>query len=151
LVGVFGAAQVDLMAEAMQGLGVTAGAVVHSASGMDEVAGEGLTYVTQFDARGSRRFVIEPRDYGIRASLKELQGGEAEDNAKALLAILQGENSPRAQVVALNAALALVVAEAAADIGEGLALAKRSLESGAALAALDGLRGLDAKVEVVGD
>jgi anthranilate phosphoribosyltransferase len=141
LVGVFGEAQVDLVAEAMQGLGVEEGAVVHSASGMDEVAGEGPTWVAQFGREGSRRWVLHPEDYGIRASLDDVRGGDAQTNAKLLLAILRGESSPSADVVALNSSLALVVAGAADGVEEGLVLARASLGSGAALAALDALRG----------
>lgn len=140
LVGVFGESQVDLVAEAMRGLGVEQGAVVHSASGMDEVAGEGPTFVAQFDGNGIRRWVLHPDDYGVRASLADLRGGDAHTNATVILAILRGERSPRADVVALNASLALVVAGAASDIDEGLALARTSLSSGAALAALEALR-----------
>jgi anthranilate phosphoribosyltransferase len=140
LVGVFGEAQVDLFAEAMQGLGIEAGAVVHSASGMDEVSGEGPTYVAQFGPHGGSRWVLNPEDHGVRASLEDLRGGDAQTNAHLILAILRGERSPRADVVALNASLALVLADAAADIDEGIATARASISSGAALAALDALR-----------
>ena len=61
-------------------------------------------------------------------------------NAQALRSILEGEQTPRADVVALNAALVLVVAERASDLREGLALARSSLATGAALAAFDRLR-----------
>lgn len=141
LVGVFGEAQIDLVAEALQGLGAEEGAVVHSTSGMDEVAGEGPTSVAQFNGGGVRRWVLHPEEYGIRASLDELRGGDAASNAASILAILRGERSPRADVVALNAALALVVAGAADDIKEGLSQARRSIAEGAALAALEALRG----------
>lgn len=140
LVGVFGEAQVELVAEAMQGLGIEAGAVVHSASGMDEVSGEGPTSVAQFWPEGSSRWVLDPQDHGVRASLDDLRGGDARTNAELILAILQGERSPRADVVALNAGLALVLADAAADVDEGMALARTSIRSGAALGALDALR-----------
>ena len=140
LVGVFGETQVDLVAEALQGLGTEEGAVVHSASGMDEVAGEGPTTVAQFGQAGSRRWVLHPEDYGIRASLDDLRGGDAPTNAAVILAILRGEQSPRADVVALNASLALMVAGAVGDVDEGLAMARFSIASGAALAALTALR-----------
>jgi anthranilate phosphoribosyltransferase len=147
LVGVFGEAQVDLVAEAMQGLGIAEGAVVHSASGMDEVAGEGPTSVAQFSREGSRRWVLNPEDYGIRAPLDAVRGGDAATNAALIMATLGGERSPRADVVALNAALALVVAGVAESIPEGLSQARRSIAEGAALAALTALRG-DAATEV---
>ncbi|HVC22066.1 MAG TPA: anthranilate phosphoribosyltransferase [Candidatus Dormibacteraeota bacterium] len=141
LVGVFGETQVDLVAEALQGLGAEEGAVVHSASGMDEVAGEGPTSVAQFNRHDIRRWSLNPEEYGIRASLDELRGGDPATNAALILAILRGEPSPRADVVALNAALALVVAGSAEDVEEGLSRARRSISDGAAMAALEALRG----------
>jgi len=140
LVGVFGEAQLELVAEAMQGLGIEAGAVVHSASGMDEVSGEGPTWVAQFGPDGGSRWVLDPEKHGVRASVDDLRGGDAGTNAELILAILRGEPSPRADVVALNAALALLLAGAAADVDEGMALARTSIRSGAALGALDALR-----------
>jgi anthranilate phosphoribosyltransferase len=140
LVGVFGEAQMELVAEAMQGLGIEAGMVVHSASGMDEVSGDGPTWVAQFGPDGGSRWVLDPEKYGVRASVDQLRGGDASTNAELILAILRGERSPRADVVALNAALALMLAGAAADLDEGMALARTSIRSGAALEALDALR-----------
>jgi len=140
LVGVFGEAQMELVAEAMQGLGIEAGMVVHSASGMDEVSGEGPTWVAQFGPDGGSRWVLDPEKYGVRASMDQLRGGDAVTNAELILAILRGERSPRADVVALNAAVALMLAGAAGDLDEGMALARTSIRSGAALEALDALR-----------
>ncbi|MGH7640034.1 MAG: anthranilate phosphoribosyltransferase [Candidatus Dormibacteria bacterium] len=140
LMGVYGDTQLELFAEALPRLGCAEGAVVHSASGMDEVAGEGPTTVVQFSTEGRRRWTINPEDHGIRASLPQLRGGDAKTNAGLILEILQGQASPRADVVALNAALALTVAGAAGELREGLALARTSLDSGAALGALEALR-----------
>jgi anthranilate phosphoribosyltransferase len=140
VVGVATAAHVELLASALRELGSVAGAVVHARSGLDEVDGAGPTLVAQFDRGGSRRWTLEPADYGIVATRADLAGGDAQANARALVAILDGERSPRADVVCLNAALALVVAGAAVDIGDGLLRARASIERGAARAALDALR-----------
>jgi anthranilate phosphoribosyltransferase len=114
---------------------------VHASSGIDEIAGDAPTHVYQFSPRGIVRWEIEPADYGIAAPLAAIVGGEPAVNAQALRAILEGERSPRADVVALNAALALVVVERAGDLREGLAAARASLQSGAALAVFESLRG----------
>jgi anthranilate phosphoribosyltransferase len=131
---------VDLVAEALQGLGADAGAVIHAESGIDEIAGEGPTQVAQFEAGRMRRWTLNPADYGVRATLDQLRGGDAKENAAALVSILRGEESPRADVVILNAALALVVAGAASDIPAGMHVARRSIAEGAAFAALEALR-----------
>ena len=140
VVGVAQERHLTLLAEALQELGGEAGAVVHSASGLDEVAGEGPTTVVQFDAHGTRRWALNPGDYGVHAPLESILGDDAAFNAAALLSILAGERSPRADLVALNAALALVVAGAAADINDGMIRARAAIASGAAQGALDALR-----------
>ena len=140
IVGVAVPAHVDLVAAALRGLGAAAGAVVHAQSGLDEIAGDSPTTIAQFDETGIRRWTLVPGDYGIAASKAELRGGDAQTNARALLDILDGERSPRADVVCLNAALALVVAGEAVDIDDGLARARGAVQSGAARAALEALR-----------
>jgi anthranilate phosphoribosyltransferase len=140
VVGVASSAHVDLLAAALRGLGATAGAVVHAESGLDEVAGDAPTEIVQFDRLGIRRWRLVPADYGIAATRDDVRGGDAAVNARALVAILDGERSPRADVVCLNAALALVVAGEAVDIPDGLLRARASIERGAARAALDALR-----------
>jgi anthranilate phosphoribosyltransferase len=140
VVGVAEERHLVLLAEALQELGGEAAAVIHSASGLDEIAGEGPTYVVQFDTAGMRRWTLDPSDYGVRAPLDAIRGGDAAFNAVALTSILAGERSPRADLVALNAALALVVADAAADINDGMNRARAAIASGAARGALDALR-----------
>jgi anthranilate phosphoribosyltransferase len=142
VVGVAEERHLVLLAEALQELGGAAAAVVHSASGLDEIAGEGPTYVVQFEGSGPlRHWVLHPAEYGVHAPLDAIRGGDAAFNAQVLTAILEGERSPRADLVALNAALALVVADAAADINDGMQRARAAISSGAARAALDALRG----------
>jgi anthranilate phosphoribosyltransferase len=140
VVGVAEERHLSLLAEALRDLGGDGAAVIHSASGLDEIAGEGPTHAMQFDARGMRRWTLDPADYGVHAPLDAIRGGDAKVNAAALLAILGGERSPRADLVVLNAALALVVADAAADINDGMERARAAIDGGAASAALDALR-----------
>jgi len=140
VVGVAHERHLALLAEALRDLGGDAAAVVHSASGLDEIAGDGPTHVVQFDAAGMRRWTLDPADYGVHAPLEAIRGGDAAFNAEVLLAIIEGEKSPRADLVVLNAALALVVAGAAGDITEGMATARAAIARGAARGALDALR-----------
>ena len=140
VVGVAEERHLVLLAEALRDLGGQAAAVVHSASGLDEIAGEGPTHVVQFDRAGMRRWTLHPAEYGVHAPLEALRGGDAAFNAGVLTSILAGERSPRADLVALNAALALVVADVAASIEDGMERARASIAGGAARAALDALR-----------
>jgi anthranilate phosphoribosyltransferase len=132
LVGVARPEHVELVGSALRALGTEAAAVVHSSSGLDEIAGDGSTSVYRFNQTETLRYDIEPADYGIAAPRAALAGADVATNAAALVAILDGERSPRAEVVALNAALALQVAERVDSLREGLALARQALRSGAA-------------------
>ncbi len=140
VVGVATPGNLALVGSALQALGARAGAVVHARSGIDEIAGDVPTSVYQFDAAGARTWTLDPADYGIAAPADALAGGTPAVNAAALHAILAGERSPRSEIVALNAALVLLVSERCEDLAGGLALARTSLTSGAALAVFDRLR-----------
>ena len=141
VVGVPHSRFVGLVGEALRGLGAQSGAVIHARNGLDEVAGDAPTEVYQFDQASARTWLLDPADYGIAVPLEALRGGDAASNATALLSILHGETSPRADVVILNAALALTVAGAEESIGDAMETARRSIASGAAVAALEALRG----------
>jgi anthranilate phosphoribosyltransferase len=140
VIGVAGAAHLELMGEALQRLGARGGAVVHSTTGIDEIGGDAPTQVFAFAGGGVREYFLDPSEFDVRASLADIAGGEPAENAAALRSILEGERSPRADVIALNAALALVVAERAANVGEGLALARATLHDGSALAVFEAIR-----------
>ena len=140
VIGVASRLHLELVGEALSALGGVAGAVVHARSGIDEVAGDVETDVYQFGASGVRRWTLDPASVGVHVPTDAIAGGLPAENAAALLSILGGERSPRADVIALNAALVLVVAERAADLAEGLALARASLQNGAARAVFDRLR-----------
>jgi anthranilate phosphoribosyltransferase len=114
---------------------------VHGANGLDEISGESPTTIYQFDRFGTKQWMLDPAHYGVHASIEVIRGGDVDFNASALTAILRGERTPRADLVALNAAFALVIAGAVADIAEGMVQARKSIESGAAAASLEALRG----------
>jgi len=140
VIGVASEAHLEIVGRALQELGARAGTVVHAANGLDEVAGDVPTHLYEFGSFGTRRRTVDPAELGLNAPSSALAGGGPAENAAALRAILEGEASPRAEVVALNAALLLVVAERAGDLHEGLTLARASLADGAALAVFDRIR-----------
>jgi anthranilate phosphoribosyltransferase len=103
------------------------------------VAGE--NQVTAWQSGSLRHFTITPEDAGLpRAPIEAIRGGDAALNAATLQALLQGAIGPYRDTVLLNAAGALIVAARAGDLREGVALAERSIASGAALASLETLR-----------
>src|SRR6185295_13859712 len=115
VVGVSSPEIMELMANALHGLGLQHAFVVHGANGMDEVSISSRTYVVEIRGDEIRQFVMTPEDFGI-ASVKidAILGGDAADNAKIIESIFGGERGPRRDVVLLNAAPAIVAAGAAA-------------------------------------
>lgn len=115
--------------------------VVHGYPGMDEVSTLGTTQVCEVRGGTLRTFVVDPADYGIPLATQEsITGGGAELNAQKMLEVLRGTPGPTRDLVVLNAAAAMVVGGAAGDLKEGLHLAARSIDQGAALAKLQALR-----------
>jgi anthranilate phosphoribosyltransferase len=140
IVGVAKLEHVELVGQALRSLGSEAAAILHAHSGLDEIAGSGTTRVFRFHGDAVHQYEIDPADFGVQATNAELGGGEAAENGAALLAILDGERSPRADVVALNAALALQVAQRVETLHDGFELARSALRSGAARKVLDQAR-----------
>ncbi len=143
IMGVYDPDLVEPLARVLQALGVEAAYVVHG-NGLDELTLDGPNRVARFGTPdlppGEVRVeTLRAEDVGLRpAPRAALRGGTPEENARITRAILEGrETGPRRDVVLLNAAAALVAGGAAADLAEGLARARQSLDSGAALDVLE--------------
>ena len=106
---------------------------------MDEISASAPTLVCEIDGETRKTYEIAPADFGYPVCQKEeLAGQNAMENAKTTRAILAGaERGPRRDVVCMNAGAALYVAQKAASIAEGVRLAERLIDSGAALRTLD--------------
>lgn len=131
VIGVAREQVMEMVASVLERLGAQ-GIVVHGAGGMDELAGEGISRCVEF-GNGLRSSEIDPSGFGVRASLREIAGATREDCLAAFEAILGGERSPRADVVALNAALGIKVAGVRASLDEAFALARELLRAGEGL------------------
>ena len=115
-------------------LGSARAFVVHGADGLDEITTTGETHITALDAGKIASYTITPEQFGLRRTpLGACAGGDAQENAAITLAVLEGKQGPHRDVVLLNAAAALTVAGAAADLEAGLQLAAYAVDSGAAL------------------
>ena len=140
VVGVYSADLVPKLAEALNMLGLRRALVVHGDDGLDEVTITGPTRVAEVRDGRVRTYEITPEEFGVRrARLEDISGGDAQENADIIRAILRGEKSARRDVVLLNAAAALVAAGRGDSITETLPLAAESLDSGAAREKLDAL------------
>ncbi|HUT51150.1 MAG TPA: anthranilate phosphoribosyltransferase [Alphaproteobacteria bacterium] len=140
LIGVFAEQWLEPMATVLGRLGGERAWVVHGSDGLDEITLTGPTHVAELKDGAVTRFEVTPEDAGLdRAAPEALKGGEPEENAETMLALLAGAAGPIRDIVTLNAAAALVVAGKADDLTTGAGLAAQSIDGGAARAALDKL------------
>src|SRR5262245_46589670 len=141
IAGVSSMGIVEVIANALQGLGVDYAFVVHSADGMDEISISAPTYVVELRKGDMRRFSITPEDFGIKPSpIASILGGDAKTNAAIIEDVLKGERGPRRDVVLINSAAAIVAGGVAPNLKEGIRAAEDSIDGGAALRKLNELR-----------
>lgn len=137
VIGVADAAVAVRMLESLRRHGSVATWVVHG-NGLDELTTTGPSTVLELVDGGTRAFEIDPADYDLApAVVGDLAGGTPDENAAAARAVLAGTTGAHRDIVVLNAGAALVVAGRAATLGDGIELAARSIDSGAAGETLD--------------
>ena len=132
VVGVYSLDLVEKLAEALSMLRLHRALVVHGLDGLDEITITGTTRVAEAREGSVRSYEVEPEEFGMaRATMQDISGGDATENAAIIRAVLGGEKSPRRDVVLLNAAAALVAAGRADRIADAIPLAAQSIDSGA--------------------
>jgi anthranilate phosphoribosyltransferase len=146
LVGIFSFAALPKYASVLQKLGRTHAWAVHGqtgdGAGMDEISTMGTTHVYTVQKAGISSHQLAPESLNLHpAAIEELKGGNREENAKILVGILDGTlRGPKRDMVTLNAGAGFVVANLAADLETGFAMANEQIDSGAALAKLRALQ-----------
>ena len=137
LIGIARPDYAPVYAEALAELGTQAALVVSGEEGLDELSGAGPSVVVSIGAADLPDRIV-PEDAGLpRHPLSALRGGDPAHNALALRRLLAGEAGAYRDAVLLNAAAALVLADAAADLPDGAARAAEAIDSNAAAALLD--------------
>jgi anthranilate phosphoribosyltransferase len=142
VIGVSDPARAELMAGALATLGTVHSLVVHGEPGMDEVSPLGPTAVIEVRGSTVARWTIKPAEMGFtRLAPSDLDGADPARNAEKVVAVLKGQAAPGAEAaVLLNAGAALFAAGRAPSLPAALQLARESITSGAAAAALEKLR-----------
>jgi anthranilate phosphoribosyltransferase len=131
---------VPVLAEVSSRLGAEHVIVAHGHPGIDEVSASGPTLIGEALGGQVRNYELVPESVGIaRGSIDALRGGDATVNAAIVRSILAGETGARRDIVLMNAAAGLLAADAVADLAEGVAKARESIDSGQALARLEAL------------
>jgi anthranilate phosphoribosyltransferase len=106
MLGVFNVRLVEQLAQVLKNLGSTRAIVVHSIDGLDEISLASTTRVGELTDGNVRTYDITPEEFGLkRASLDAFKGGDKDENAQILLALLKGETGLRRDIVLVNAAL----------------------------------------------
>jgi anthranilate phosphoribosyltransferase len=140
IVGVFADKWVRPMAEVLKQLGSEAAWVVHGLDGLDEITTTGPTHVAELKDGEIQEFEVTPEEAGLaRAMPDQLKGGDAETNALALSALVDGHEGPYRDIVLLNSAAALIVAGKADNLILGVKMAAAAIDAGGARKALDTL------------
>ncbi len=147
VIGVYSAALTEPLARVLAELGTIRAFVVHGADGLDEVSNTGESRLSEVREGVVRTFSLRPEDFGLpRAGIGDLRGGDREQNAQIIRAILDGEPGPKRDVVLMNASAALVAGGRARDFKEGVELAGRSIDGGAARGKLQALVALSQRL-----
>nr|WP_255670630.1 anthranilate phosphoribosyltransferase [Cognatishimia sp. F0-27] len=141
LTGAFARDLIRPMAETLGQLGSERAWLVHGSDGTDELTITGVSWLAALEEDGSvREAEIHPEDAGLPVHpFEEILGGAPAENAAAFRALLDGAAGAYRDAVLLNAAAALVVAGRAADLRDGVTMARESIDSGAARAKLEAL------------
>ena len=141
LTGAFSRALIRPMAETLGQLGSERAWLVHGSDGTDELTITGISWIAALEEDGQvREAELHPEDAGLPVHpFEDILGGSPEENGAAFRALLEGADSAYRDAVLLNAAAALVVAGKVEDLRDGVALARESIDSGAAKAKVEAL------------
>lgn len=138
VIGVFDSSRVEDLAKVLTNLGTKHAFVVAGLDGLDELTLDGQSLVAESKDGTVTTYEITPEEVGLALSPKDaLAGGDAETNAAILRSVLVGETGPKRDITVFNAAAALIAGGIASDWRPGIEAAQASIDSGAAVKALD--------------
>jgi anthranilate phosphoribosyltransferase len=143
ILGVPDASLQPLMARVLLRLGTQGAWVVTGSDGMDELTTTGINRITMLRDGQVSQAEVDASELGLpRARPEDLLGGDAQENARLMEAVLEGKRGPHRDIVILNAAAALAVSGLSPDLAKGIRLAEDSLDAGSAARVLGGLRSM---------
>lgn len=138
LIGVFDKKWLRPMAEVLNNLGTARAWIVHGHDGLDEITTTDKTDIAVLDNGQITERIISPEDFGLELALtKDLLGGDAAQNADAMLGLLKGEPSAYRDIVLANTSAVLNINGKATDMKTGVQIAAEAIDNGAALKVLE--------------
>ena len=133
VIGVSDRDYVERIAHALGQLGAEHALVVSSDDGLDEVSTSAPTNVAEVTSDGIRTWRIDPAELGLAPAIPaEIAGGEPDENAAVIMAALERGTGSAADLIALNAAAAILVSGRALTLADALDAARESITSGGA-------------------
>ena len=145
--GVFSDKLTEPLAEALGNLGVRHAFVVHGKDGLDEITNTDRTKVSELKDGKVDTYFISPDNFNFKKAVKDdLIGGNADENAKIIIEILDGKKGPKRDIVLMNAAAALIVGDKAKDFNEAVEQASQAIDSGAARRKLEEVKEVSNKL-----
>lgn len=140
LIGVYEKGMVDKLAKTLINLNVKRALVVHGSDGLDEITTTGYSHFAEVNNGWVKSYEFDPRNFGFRyAPPDELLGGDIKTNKMIALSVLKGEKGFKHDIVLLNAAAAIYLADDKLSLEESIIKAEKSIESGAAFEKLNEL------------
>lgn len=134
LVGVYDRKWLMPLAKALAKLGAKKALIVHGEDGLDEITLSGFTYCVEWNGQDILEYDLAPDDFGLPpVSLDDIRGGSPQDNAKALMDLLEGEKNAYRDVVLANCAAVLKLSGVTHNLQDGVNLARESIDDGRAM------------------
>jgi anthranilate phosphoribosyltransferase len=141
ILGVYDGRITEKIARVLYRLGIKRALVVHGLDGLDEITVCAETLVSELKAGEINTYRMHPMDCGLLLrELNDIRGGSPAENAQIILKILEGEKGPPREIVLINAGAAIMAADMADDISEGIEIAAEAIDRGHALKKLHELR-----------
>jgi anthranilate phosphoribosyltransferase len=133
LMGVYDGDLIEIVGEVLLNLGLKRAMVVHGDDGLDEITTTTLTSVCEVKDGEIKTYKLDPVKLGFnKATLEDIKGGDAKENAEIILKILKGEKGPQRDIVVLNSGAALYIANLVDSLEAGIKKATELIDSGAA-------------------
>ncbi len=140
VMGVFDGTLTETIANVLATLGAVRAMVVHAEDGLDEISTTALTKISELKDGQVSTQTVQPEDFGMkRATLEDLMVNSARQSAEMIRDALAGQAGCVRDIVVLNAAAGLIVADKAPNIPAAMLLAQKAIDSGAATEALEKL------------
>ncbi len=131
LIGVYAKEWVEPMAETLRNLGTKSAMVVHGQDGLDEISISAPTDIAILKEGGIETKTITPEHFGLEISdIERIKGGNADENAAAMRALLEGQKCPYRDIVLANTAAVLTIFGKTDDLREGVDMAAAEIDSG---------------------